>query len=47
MQLVLRCANVSRKGGSWSEHDYDLFDGNGGGAVVRDHGMLLPADFHA
>jgi hypothetical protein len=27
MQLVLRCANVSRKGGSWSEHDYDLFDG--------------------
>jgi hypothetical protein len=28
MQLVLRHANVSRKGGPWSEHDYDVFDGD-------------------
>jgi hypothetical protein len=25
---ILRRANVSRKGGSWSEHDYDVFDGD-------------------
>jgi hypothetical protein len=28
MQLVLRRANVSRKGGPWSEHDFDVFDGD-------------------
>jgi hypothetical protein len=27
MQLILRRANVSRPGGSWSEHDFDGFEG--------------------
>ena len=27
-QLALRPANVSRKGGPWSEHDFDVFDGD-------------------
>src|SRR5260370_15972681 len=26
--LILRRANVSRKGGTWSEHDFDVFDGD-------------------
>ena len=26
--LLLRRANVSRKGGSWSDHDFDAFDGD-------------------
>jgi hypothetical protein len=25
--LILRRANVSRKGGSWQHEDYDVFDG--------------------
>ena len=25
--LILRRANASRKGGPWSEHDFDVFDG--------------------
>jgi hypothetical protein len=25
--LILRRASISRKGGSWSEHDFDVFDG--------------------
>jgi hypothetical protein len=25
--LILRRANVSRKGGSWQDEDYDVFDG--------------------
>jgi hypothetical protein len=28
MQLILRRANVSPFGGSWSEHDFDVFDGD-------------------
>ena len=28
MQLVLRRANVSRKGGTWQHEDYDVFDGD-------------------
>src|SRR5260370_34187986 len=28
MPLVLRRANVSRPGGSWSEDDFDVFDGD-------------------
>jgi hypothetical protein len=28
MALALRPANVSRKGGPWSEHDFDIFDGD-------------------
>ena len=28
MALALRPANVSRKGGPWSEHDFDVFDGD-------------------
>jgi hypothetical protein len=28
MQLILRRANVSRKGGPWSETDYDGFNGD-------------------
>jgi hypothetical protein len=28
MQLILRRANVSRKGGPWSEHDFDVCDGD-------------------
>ena len=27
MQLLLRRANVSRKGGPWQHDDYDVFDG--------------------
>ena len=27
MSLILRRASVSRPGGSWSEHDFDVFDG--------------------
>jgi hypothetical protein len=30
MQLLLRRANVSRKGGPWQHEDYDVFDGTGG-----------------
>jgi hypothetical protein len=26
--LALRPANVSRPGGPWSEHDYDVYDGD-------------------
>jgi hypothetical protein len=26
--LILRRANVSRKGGSWQHEDYDVFDGD-------------------
>jgi hypothetical protein len=25
--LILRRATFSRRGGPWSEHDYDVFDG--------------------
>ena len=28
MPLILRRANVSRKGGPWSETDFDVFDGD-------------------
>jgi hypothetical protein len=28
MELILCRANVSRKDGPWSEHDYDVFDGD-------------------
>jgi hypothetical protein len=28
MQLVLRRASISRLSGTWSEHDYDVFDGD-------------------
>jgi hypothetical protein len=28
MQLVLRRANVSRKGGHWNDDDFDVFDGD-------------------
>jgi hypothetical protein len=28
MHLVLRRANISRSGGSWSETDFDVFDGD-------------------
>jgi hypothetical protein len=28
--LVLRRANVARKGGNWDESDYDVFDGDRG-----------------
>jgi hypothetical protein len=28
MAFALRPANVSRKGGPWSEHDFDVFDGD-------------------
>jgi hypothetical protein len=26
--LILRRANVSRKGGNWQHEDYDVFDGD-------------------
>jgi len=29
MPLVLRRANVSRKGGPWQHDDFDVFDGEG------------------
>jgi hypothetical protein len=38
MPLLLRRANVSRKGGSWSEHDFDVFDGE------RDVGRIYLVD---
>jgi hypothetical protein len=38
MQLILRRANVSRPGGSWSEHDFDLFEGD------RDVGRVYLVD---
>lgn len=28
MQLILRRANLSRPSGSWSETDFDVFDGD-------------------
>jgi hypothetical protein len=28
VMLILRRANVSRKGGSWQHEDYDVFDGD-------------------
>jgi hypothetical protein len=28
MQLVLRRANISRKGGPWQHEDFDVFDGD-------------------
>ena len=30
--LILRRANVSRKGGHWNDDDYDVFDGDASGA---------------
>jgi hypothetical protein len=38
MQLILRRANISRPGGSWSETDYDVFDGD------RDVGRVYRVD---
>jgi hypothetical protein len=37
-QLILRRANVSNPGGSWSETDYDVFDGD------RDVGRVYRVD---
>ena len=36
--LILRRANVSRKGGSWQDDDYDVFDGD------RDVGRIYLID---
>ena len=38
MQLVLRRASISRLSGTWSEHDYDVFDGD------RDVGRIYQVD---
>jgi hypothetical protein len=38
--LVLRRANVSRKGGHWSDDDYDVFDGG------RDVGLIFRVNAH-
>jgi hypothetical protein len=38
MRLVLRRANVSRKGGSWQHEDCDVFDGH------RDVGRVYLVD---
>ena len=38
MRLVLRRANVPRKGGSWQHEDYDVFDGH------RDVGRVYLVD---
>jgi hypothetical protein len=40
MQLVLRRANVSRKGGHWQHEDFDVFDGD------RDVGRIYLVDGH-
>jgi hypothetical protein len=37
-QLVLRRASISRLSGTWSEHDYDVFDGD------RDVGRIYQVD---
>jgi hypothetical protein len=38
MQLILRRANISRKGGPWQHEDYDVFDGD------RDVGRIYRLD---
>jgi hypothetical protein len=38
MQLILRRANISRKGGPWQHEDYDVFDGE------RDVGRIYRLD---
>jgi hypothetical protein len=38
MPLILRRANLSRRSGSWSEHDFDVFDGD------RDVGRIYRVD---
>jgi hypothetical protein len=40
MQLILRRANVSRKGGHWQREDYDVFDGE------RDVGHIYRVNAH-
>ena len=38
--LIVRRASVSRKGGSWDDNDFDVFDGD------RDVGRIYPMNAH-